>query len=305
MDCSASQITIAFGVDLSYAPHMATAIASIVANNRRSQFHFIVIHDGIPLSEQNRIESVAPGHKFDWPLVTDTRMLSLGERHHLNRSTYYRFAIPELVPASTSRVIYLDSDLVALADIEGLWTTDLSNHPIGAIIDPMVDSVAFANRWGLKPKPVNYFNAGVLVMDLDKIRASDAFSPAFDLLANRWDDLDFGDQCILNILFWNNWKRLDPVWNVQRCMVMIDPGRTCYAKAQDLPTGRRPKIVHYTEHNKPWSVDAHHPFTWMYYKYLRRTPFWSEVNLKAQTTPLKHVRRYMKTKLNLSRLSRV
>lgn len=298
----ALEITIAFGVDTAYVPHMAATIASIISNSKDCQFRFFVIHDGISDEDRKRVEAVAPGHQFEWPVITDSRMLNLGTRHHINRSTYYRFAIPELLPATTSKVLYLDSDLVVLRDIRELWNTGMQGHPIAAVQDPMVDYKGFAKRWDLPASERGYFNAGVLLFDLDYIRSQNVFEPAFDLMLNRWDDLDFGDQCILNILFWDNWMKLDPTWNVQRCMVLQEPNHTAYADASAFPTGRRPKIIHYTEHNKPWSVDAYHPYPWSYYKYLRHTPYWKEINRKAQTNFFKLLRRYIKTQLNFMAL---
>lgn len=302
MSNQAADISIAFGVDIGYVPHMAATIRSIVRNSPGCHFNFYVIHDGIPPEDQRRIESVAPEHHFEWPEITDKRMLSISTKHHLKRSAFYRIAIPDLVPQSTSRIIYLDTDLIVLRNLIELWNTDLKGHPLGAVFDPLIDGDEFARKWELSPTGRQYFNSGVLVLDLDAIRSTNGFGPALDIMTTRWDDLSYPDQCILNILFWNNWYQLDPVWNVQRCMTMEEPGHVRFTDPKNIPTGRRPKIIHYTEKNKPWSVDAYHPYTWIYYKYLRRTPYWNEVNRQAENTPLKHLRRYVKTQLNFMAL---
>jgi lipopolysaccharide biosynthesis glycosyltransferase len=102
-------------------------------------------------------------------------------------------------------------------------------------------------------------------------------------------------------MMWDRWTAIDPTWNVQRRMV-VSEGTPCYLTPEEMKTGQRPKIIHFTETNKPWAVDAYHPYVWMYYKYLRSTPYWRSVNAKAKTTPLRHLRRYMKTTFNLARL---
>ena len=54
---------------------------------------------------------------------------------HLTKDTYLRFLAPEILPDGVSRVIYLDSDLVVLDDIGGLWDIDLAGNPLGAAPD--------------------------------------------------------------------------------------------------------------------------------------------------------------------------
>jgi lipopolysaccharide biosynthesis glycosyltransferase len=296
-------IDIAFGIDTAYAPHLAAAIASIVANASGGQFRFMVIHDGVPESDQKKIESCAPGHFFIWPQITDTTVTSLAKRNHISRASYYRFSIPDFAPADATRVIYLDSDLIVLGDLRQLFEAELANTLLGAVFDPAVEAEGFAKRWDLNPVHLAYFNAGVLLLDVAKIRASGAFDKAFDLITGYWDDLEFGDQDVLNLLFWDKWTRLEPVWNVQRRMVMRE-GTPCYATRKEMQTDRRPKIIHFTETNKPWAVDAFHPFVWTYYRYLRRTPYWKSVNGNARSSPLKHLRRYLKTTFNLALLKR-
>jgi lipopolysaccharide biosynthesis glycosyltransferase len=51
---------------------------------------------------------------------------------------------------------------------------------------------------------------------------------------------------------------------------------------RELPTdrrlgGRSPALVHYTGHQKPWLCDEYHPWAWLYWDNLTRTPFAVEV----------------------------
>jgi len=294
------EIIVAFGIDSAYLPHMATTIASIIANNKTDCFRFLIIHDGISAADQRKAETVAPNQTFQWCQIVEKRIAKFGTRHHWSKAAYYRLCIPEFASENTKRVIYLDSDLVVLSNLRTLWEVDLGGRPIGAVYDIMMDSVAFASRWNLSSGRLKYFNSGVLVLDLEKIRSGNMFAGAYDLIENHWEELEYTDQCVLNILFWDNWKVLDPVWNFQRCMAIKEPNHERFALPNEIPTNRHPKIIHYTEHNKPWSVDAYHPFTWSYYKFLRRTPFWREVNKQAQTNPMKHLRRYIKTQVNFA-----
>lgn len=301
MASGSKEIVVAFGIDVNYAPHLAVVIASVVANAPRARFRFMVIHEGVPAFDRAQVESVAPGQAFEWHEIADSRLLEMESYNHITRASYFRFAIATFAPADAKRVIYLDSDLVVLGNLCELAEVDLRGNMIGAVYDAAVDSEAFGVRWGLTPKRLSYFNSGVLVLDIEMIRNSGGFEPAIKTLKDHRDKFMFGDQCALNVMMWDSWTPIDPTWNVQRRMVMRE-GTPCYLAPEEMQAGQRPKIIHFTETNKPWAVDGYHPFIWVYYKYLRRTPYWRSVNAKAKTTAVKHVRRYVKTALNFARL---
>jgi lipopolysaccharide biosynthesis glycosyltransferase len=296
---SKDEVIVAFGVDVGYAPHLAATLASIVANAPGGKFRFMVIHAGIPKDEQLKIETAAPNQTFEWPQITDVAMLSLKGYAHISSATFYRLAIPSLAPPDATRVVYLDSDLIVLGDLRELAAVDLGDKAIGAVFDPAVDDADFAKRWNLPVRHLGYFNGGMLVIDVAKARKS--FEAAADIVKNRFAELQWGDQDALNAVLWDNWASLDPVWNTQRRM-LVKEGRPCYATAEEMQIDRRPRIIHFTEENKPWSRDGYHPFIWTYYRYLRRTPYWMAVNAKAGNSAIRHARRFIKTSLNLARL---
>jgi hypothetical protein len=53
----------------------------------------------------------------------------------MSKMTYARLLIPELFPATVSKVLYLDSDLLALGDLGPLWRTDLAGAVVAAVPD--------------------------------------------------------------------------------------------------------------------------------------------------------------------------
>ncbi|MBB4571801.1 glycosyltransferase family 8 protein [Rhizobium leucaenae] len=291
-----AEVVIAFGIDAGYLPHAAVAMTSLIDNARGARFRFLIVHDGISIDRRADLERCAPGQRFEWLEITDSRLLNMEGRRHVSRAAYHRLALPDLAPADVSRIVYLDADVVVIGDIRELWNQELGDCAIGGVYDVGIDSEAFAKHFRLPPKRLAYFNSGILLLDLAKIRQSNEFSQVLDLLETRFDELDQIDQDALNIVFWGRWKHLDPLWNVQRRMLMQE-GRPCFAEKSEMANGRRPKIIHFTEHNKPWSIDGYHPYIWKYYHYLRRTPYWEAINKVGETNFRKSIRRRIKTTL--------
>ena len=303
MTAKTDEIVVAFGVDLAYTPHLATTLASIVANAPGERFRFLVIHDGIPADEQRRVEEAAPGQNFDWREITGSPMLEFETRTYISRATYYRFAIPEFAGPDTKRALYIDSDTVVLGNLRELWDTDLGGAPIGAVHDGGLNAQGFAEKWDLPPVDLGYFNAGVLVLDLEQIRRSGFFEQAVSMMQARWDEFEMGDQDVLNLLYWDNWARIDSRWNCQRRMLVHLAKGGEQTTPEHMRATRRPKLVHYTEKFKPWLPDAWHPLTWLYFRYLKRTPYWADINAQAKTSPIKRLRHFIRTQMTLNRLT--
>lgn len=298
------EILVAFGVDAKYLPHLAVTITSIVSNAPGAKFRFLIINDGFPIEERKGVESCAPGQTFQWEEVSDTDILSQPGYIHISRAGLFRLMIPQFAPQTARRAIYLDVDLVVLGDIRELANADMGASAIGAVFDPDMDAHLFADENGLPRIRLGYFNSGVLLLDLKKIREEHTFRDALDIILAGKALLRYVDQCALNIVFWGRWARLDPVWNVQRRMAMRKDWEPAYATAEELQRHRRPRLIHYTTAEKPWRRGTYHPYTWSYYKYLRKTPYWSAVSRKAGRSFIQHLRDFVRANLLLTTLRR-
>jgi lipopolysaccharide biosynthesis glycosyltransferase len=170
---------------------------------------------------------------------------------HTTVSTLDRLLLPELL-RRLSRVIYLDTDLLVLSDLSDLWRVELggarlaaksSSSPGARLVGQMVDralqrlpadpALRMRHRLSeLAPMDARAFNAGVLVLNLERMRAeqfSERFLPLIGLAA-------MNDQDVLNVYAAGSRKELDVVWNA--------------VPRQDLTDGAR--IVHFAGPVKPW-----------------------------------------------------
>ncbi|MEM6898687.1 MAG: glycosyltransferase family 8 protein [Pseudomonadota bacterium] len=296
------EVVLAFGVDAAYAPHLGVVLASIVSNAPGIALHVLVLHAGLPESVRLQVQSCAPGARFSWIEVSDASVNSIQGAEHISTATYYRLMIPEIVPPEVRRVLYLDVDLVVVDDIRGLWCQDLHGKPIGAIVDPGIDANEFAKRMGLPARKNRYFNAGILIIDIQAL-GEQGMRPAIELLETRRNDCLHMDQDALNAMFWENWCSLDYAWNMQRVISMRHEGWPYFASEDDFDPNRRPKIIHYTTHIKPWHPDGYHRFAWKYFQYLKQTPFWSDISKAAELGVIKSLKRRIRTWLNWQTLN--
>lgn len=177
-----------------------------------------------------------------------------------SKSPYARFFIPEYL-AEASRCIYLDTDLIVCSDLTILQTLDLQGNSSACVIDGGIASPEQQQRFRDKLKlqnPLQYFNSGVMVIDLDAWRRRHIQAKALEIAENNYDLLDQMDQDALNMVLAGDWLVLDPKWNTSK------------GKADaDFSDG----IIHFLGKVKPWHADYAANFKDRWFALLDRTAF--------------------------------
>jgi lipopolysaccharide biosynthesis glycosyltransferase len=268
------RIDIALGFDGRYVPHAANMMAAIVRHAPGAKLRFILLQADVSANEKARLESAIPGPEFVWIDVGDDDLPAYSERGHFNRTVLFRLGLETMAPADCKRVLYVDADAIVVGDIRELWAFDLGPHAIGAATDCYLDADTFAATWGLS-KDGRYFNAGVQVIDLEKVRAGRFFTKALDFVVEHDKKLLYVDQDALNYVFWKNSAVLEPTWNVQR---YLKPHEIANETAPDKRWGHAwPRLIHYIGTEKPWMRNVWHPWAWLYWENMLRTPYANEV----------------------------
>jgi lipopolysaccharide biosynthesis glycosyltransferase len=237
---------LVFVCDAAYAMPLATTLRSIAETNRCGwPLEFHVLSSGF-LDETRKkvLDSLPPGSaSVDWISTDAAQYEGFSTLAHVSRITFARLRIPHVFSAA-SRILYLDTDLLVLDDLTSLWRTDLGGAVVGAVLDGL-DSRLKSAEPGLDdvPRVRDYFNAGVLLIDLDLWRRERVSERAMDYLS-RFPKTPYSDQDALNVVCDGRWKALDSRWNFQ--------GHT-KTRIADLPAEERPAIVHFVAVRKPWN----------------------------------------------------
>lgn len=160
-----------------------------------------------------------------------------------NESIYFRYLIADILP-NKNKVLYLDGDIVVLDDLTPLFKMDLGQYFIAGVIEDLeADSVT--KKPILKSAPF-YINSGVLLMDLDKIRQSDAVTQLFDVTNRYQNEFTHYDQDAINLVFMHQIKSLPVKYNAQHQI------HTPFDKV----------IYHYSGKKKPWKSNALEFYEW-------------------------------------------
>ncbi|MDR0536296.1 MAG: hypothetical protein LBG65_08145 [Puniceicoccales bacterium] len=161
-----------------------------------------------------------------------------------------RLAIPALKPG-LRKAVYLDCDVLVLDDIQKLWRTPLGNHAAGAARDMWADS-ARLRFFPQNKDPLDYFNSGVMLLNLDWMRRELPLERCFEIRREvvNWSHLQ--DQDVLNYAMQGRTLLLPLRWNVQAEFFVRIRGSPDVVTEELLEAVGNPAIVHFSSGLKPW-----------------------------------------------------
>lgn len=271
-------INVVCTIDERYAQHCAVMLSSLFINNIKEVFHIYVITDGFKNNNLSKLQKFLDKNKQQYSIIEIKKDI-LGQApitHHISLATYFRLFIPEVLPSSIDKVLFIDSDIVIRKSIDKLWNIDISNFSHAATIAAGMDDYPLQISL---PEDALYFNAGLMLINLNAWRKLNIFERGCDLINQQPERLKWWDQDVLNILLYNSWLPVDLVWNAQPFIYeeSIDnyKYKSRYEKFNYTEAKLDPTIVHFVGGGsaKPWHYACRHLFKDEYIKYLKTTPW--------------------------------
>lgn len=168
---------------------------------------------------------------------------------------YVRCLAPYIFP-KLDRIIYLDTDTVCInVGIEQLWNMDMKNKCIAAATDIQIQYNNPNERYNTK-NDENYWNSGVMVMNLKQIRQQGMDKKILQCLLNWPEELNciLYDQTLLNYLFKDNIRTLSAKWN-NSILAMVERDRQAYMNYFQTPNlldNMKNAIILHFKGIKPW-----------------------------------------------------
>ena len=236
-------IPIFFAVDDNYIKFLKITLVSLMANASKSRrYDIYILHDGLSNESKNENKKLKNRH-FNIKLRDvggQIRSLSnkFKVRDYYTLTTYYRLVIPDTF-FWLDKALYLDSDIIVNGDISKLYDIDIGSNLVGAVKDQSVQIVPEFITYVEKALDINhekYFNAGVLSMNLKKMR-NEHFTRQVVLLTKQAVYKVAQDQDVLNVVCKDKVHYFDETWNT-------------------MPIGEKkeetPSIIHFNLIHKPW-----------------------------------------------------
>jgi lipopolysaccharide biosynthesis glycosyltransferase len=247
-------LPIVFCFDNNFATHAYITISSLAFYAKQQTKYIVYCVVKKDLTDENKKHIASLSNKnFDIRFIQAKNTFENAHQHRgITESSYYRLMLHDLLPYE-NKIIYLDVDVLINEDLTELYSTCLEENLIGGVKNLYIHQVfekhvTDIDYWEerFKNSKYTYINAGVLLMNLEKIRITMVWKEWIELAKHKWE---YHDQDILNMTCVNRILYLPPKYN------QTYPIRAKGADLWDLFSSEelleKPVIYHFTA-VKPW-----------------------------------------------------
>ena len=287
-DCAEA---IVFCINNYYCPYFAVMLLSVIEHASPSrEYDILIFHRDITTENQRIIIDMGKGKEHISirfanvsSLISDYS-LYIGGKEDFSVDTYLRLLIPDVMDSVYRKALYLDADMMALADVGELLNTDLDGfllassrdlYGLAEYYDPASKRKAYRDEILQLEKPDDYFIAGMLVFNLEVFRRHYTSELLLKMASSKkWLQ---HDQDVLNLICnGGKAKLLHAQWDV----LFIPP-----IKAKSLPKQYQieldesyasPKIIHFGGNDKPWKTRGN-PWDDLFWDTAAKTPFYKAI----------------------------
>lgn len=278
---------IAFCVDNHYCRPMGATIASIIANNPGQHFTFHVLTFDMADVHQVRLKRLEQMYSVSTQLhlldlASFTQFSHFLGHSHYSLSIFTRLVIPTVLQAQTDRVLYLDADILCVGRLDEIIDMDIGSDI--ALVVPDAPITTRRRVAALELPHAEYFNAGVLLMNIQPWISNDITAQTLDTLLNSKKELRFNDQDALNIVLNGRVRYISPRWNYLYDLIHdLNVNKTAMR-----PVGKA-VFIHFAGAVKPWADWSGHDACKLFRNYLALSP-WSNMPLDQEPKNTKELR---------------
>lgn len=265
------RIQILCALDANYLPQLRVLLTSIRLNNPGETFGLYLMHSGLPECELEGLERWCGEAGWEFHSVPVDAALFDGApvTAQYPREMYYRLLAGQMLPESLSRVLYLDPDILVINPLRELWETDMQGNMFAAAAHTGKTELANnVNRIRLGTDH-DYYNSGVLLIDLERCRSEVAPDELFAFVREHRRELVMPDQDLLNAVYGDSILPLDDaLWNYDARNFNNYMLRS--AGEQDMDwVMENTAILHFCGKAKPWKPNYIYRFGVLYRHYER------------------------------------
>lgn len=268
-----NEINILVTLNEKYLPPLQVLLTSLRTAHPDEPLTVWLLHSGIAPGALEMVERQCGRLGVTLRCLTVDRAVfdSAPVTRQYPQEMYYRLLAAQLLPEEMHRVIYLDPDILVINPLRPLWELDLAGNLFAAAAHTGKTELANSVNQVRLGTDHDYFNSGVLLMDLDAGRRWINPEALFDFTRQHARELLFPDQDLLNMLYGSLVLPLDDaVWNYDARNFnnyYLRSGGDCDMDWVFAHTA----VLHFCGKAKPWKPGYRRRFGPLYRHYMRLT----------------------------------
>lgn len=269
-------IHILCATDNKFAPFCGVMLTSVFENTSDADAYVIVSES---ISDDNREKFHLLESKYGVTIRfidVDRNIFSqmpIGEERWPSEA-YFRFVAPDLLPEEIRKVIYFDCDIIVQCNLHELWDIPMDNNSVLVVPDIAVyNKKLLGHLDGFYS--TEYFNSGMMVINLDYWRKYNIRQQLFDAVLNNYEKVAYPDQDGLNLILRDTKRTLPMAYNFMPSALLWDFFSAFPAEIKNYVMTVKPLIIHFSGHlPRPWHAQSYGlPFRSVWWEYVKKSPW--------------------------------
>lgn len=194
-------ISIAYITDNKFCLLTRTSINSVIQNcNSCYKYNIYIICVNVYESEKKIFKELETSNVTINIVETNNLYEDVGQKtFRVSKAALFKFQLSNLI-SEENKVLYLDGDTIIQSDLVNFFNTDIHNK-YAAVVKDWYGEIQ--NKDHLRLKHKNYFNSGVMLLNLEKMRQDEIPNKLLEWKINdKWQK--YMDQDALNAVFDEN-----------------------------------------------------------------------------------------------------
>lgn len=252
-------MNILVSLDDNYLEQLLVMLNSLFKNNPKEKFTIFLLYGSL---SNNSICIIRRFVEKRHHCLIDTKVngslfSNALKRAHTSIETYYRLLASYILDSKVKKILYLDPDMIVMGSLKSMYDIDLCDKCFAAVPDYGINELYKEHKRHIgMPSKCKYVNAGMLLMNLERIREKMTMDQLGDFLNKNIVRFKLQDQDVINSYFYNEIKYLpkwynEDVWYHGNCDVLTYPIR------KFIPI-KKTMIIHYMgSEYKPWRKEGY------------------------------------------------
>lgn len=257
----------------------AVVLLTSICLNNREEIMVYLLYNHLSAESMSKIRKLTGQYrntKIEFIGIPDGLFdgVPLGGRTnpYISEETYFRLAAGEILPSSVKRILYLDTDMVVNGDMTSFYHYNFQEKSIALVCEDYGLNIANQLKKEVYrnlrlPERHRYFNAGVMLIDLERLRENYTLSDFMDFIRANDKQLIFHDQDVMNKMFLSKVEYAD--YERYNCRPFFYP----YSKKNNKRV-EESIVIHYGE--KPWDISFCDMAGEVFWKYAKNAGFEKE-----------------------------
>ena len=278
-------INIAIALDNVLVLQSCVLLYSIGINNQNEDITVYVLYSRLNDEDMYMMQSSVnefPGIKLNFCFIDKEIFGDLPDYEEWSIETFYRLALPDILPGDVERILYLDIDMIVNKSLTELYYLDFEGNLLAAGKDSKFeDELAISmdkchERFDLfskfKEDGYIYFCSGLILYNIKDMRNVYTVTKYLSDFAPLADILAMPDQDLLNLTHKGRVKYVDENLYGLFTWPAHERGMT-YEQVKTTAV-----VLHYAGRAKPWTTNlVRYDIEKIWWEYAKNLPFYNEL----------------------------